>query len=285
VFIGNIFLQDLVARGHTLMVNVHLNQDKRTVHGVDATPQAGDLMVVYAGVHGDGHFGAWSVSHAFYQAFGHDNQNVLAVDLGRPASLSVNAQLAAIELAHDSDAARMRVSFLYASGDSGSGTKAGGFDSITDNPNFAGGQFMFWDQQAIKVPGLPGGFLKQKFSLLPSLRDKFTDRSNFLNPGLILINGGYDLRMSPKLKIVVNGSYLRLANVSIVQQALKDAAKFPDGTIGLDMGVGFKFRPALNENLFIVGGMSALVPMGGLKTALAGAGALFSAFATFQIAY
>src|SRR5262249_34268960 len=124
----------------------------------------------------------------------------------------------------------------------------------------------------------------QKFSLLPDLRDKFSQRSNFLNPGLILVNGGVDFRLMPQLKVVTNVSYLRFANVSTLQ-GLTSAAKFPNATIGTDVNVGFKWRPFLNENLFLVTGFGMLKPQGGMATALGSSGALFSLFTTFQIAF
>jgi Carboxypeptidase regulatory-like domain len=279
VIMANYFIQDFVAQGYTFMVNVLQNRDTRP-------NVAGDLSATYVGFHGDGHWGGLSVSHAFYQVFGHDDDNTLAVALKRPSHLSINARMAAIEASHDSDAVRLRGSFFYASGDSGTnpGT-AGGFDSVQDNPELAGGQFSFWTQEAIKVPGLPGGgLLQQRFSLLPDLRDKFSQRSNFLNPGLILVNGGVDFRLMPQLKVVTNLSYLRFANVSTLQ-ALTSAAKFPNATIGLDANVGLKWRPFLNENLFFVEGFGLLKPQGGMATALGSAGLLFSMFSTFQIAF
>ena len=97
---------------------------------------------------------------------------------------------------------------IYASGDDRSdpGT-ARGFDTITDNPNLAGGQFMFWTQQksAVALGGSPQ-IISEKFSLLPNLRSKFGDRANFVNPGLMLVNGGLDMRLSPALKLVTNVS-------------------------------------------------------------------------------
>ena len=278
VIMANYFIQDFGAQGYTFMVNFLQNSDTRT--GVP-----GNLSATYVGFHGDGHWGGLSVDHAFYQVFGHDNDNTLAVALKRPTSLSINARMAAIEVSHDSDAVRYRGSFFYASGDSGSGSTAGGFDAVDDNPELAGGQFSFWTQQAIKVPGLPGGgLLTQRFSLLPDLRDKFSQRSNFLNPGLILVNGGVDFRLMPQLKVVTNISYLRFANVSTLQ-ALTSAAKFPNATIGLDANVGLKWRPFLNENLFFVEGFGLLKPQGGMATALGSSGLLFSMFSTFQIAF
>jgi hypothetical protein len=279
VVMGNWYLQDFGAQGYTFMVNFLQNKDTRTT-------QPGDLSATYVGFHGDGHWGGLSIDHAFYQVFGHDNNNLLATTLGRSNHLTINARMASVELAKDSDARRYRASVFYASGDSGTDPgKAGGFDSIADNPELAGGQFSFWTQQAIKIPGLPGGgLLSQKFSLLPDLRDKFSQRSNFLNPGLILINGGVDFRLMPQLKVVTNVSYLRFANVSTLQ-GLTSAAKFPDANIGTDVNIGVKWRPFLNENLFLVPGFGLLKPRGGMATALGSSGALFSFFTTFQIAF
>lgn len=279
VFMGNFYIQDFATPGYTFMVNVLQNRDTRA-------NVPGDLTATYVGFHGDGHWGSLSVDHAFYQVFGHDNDNTQAVALGRPASLTINARMAAIELSHDADARRDRFSFFYASGDSGSGSTAGGFDSVADNPELAGGQFSFWTQQGINIPVAAGKkiLISQKFSLLPDLRDKFSQRSNFLNPGLILVNGGLDFRLMPQLKLVTNVSYLRFANVATLQ-ALTSRATFPDATIGIDANAGFKWRPFLNENLFLVAGLGVLKPQGGFSTALGSSSLLYSFFTTFQIAF
>ena len=205
--------------------------------------------------------------------------------------MDISASMAALELSRDADWKRYRLSLFYASGDDRSDpTKAKGFDSITDNPNFAGGQFMFWTQQATKVNGLnanglAAGLLAEKFTLLPSLRSKFTDRSNFVNPGLLLLNAGVDLRMSPSLKVVTNASYLKFADATVPRQQLHGLPGFEDNTIGLDVSAGAKWRPFLNENFFIVPGFSMLKPSGGFATALGSTSPLFSAFATIQVNY
>jgi len=198
--------------------------------------------------------------------------------------------MAALELSKDADWKRYRVSLFYASGDNGSdASKARGFDSITDNPNIAGGQFMFWTQQKTAVGGLPigGGILSEKFSLLPSMRSKFTDRSNFVNPGIIVLNGGVDLRVSPQIKLVTNVSYLRFADAAILHALVKaPATGFEDNELGIDLGAAAKIRPLTNENLFLVVGISGLKPRGGFATSLGSdAGALYSFFTAFQVAF
>jgi len=290
VFIANYYIQDFGAKGYTAMFNVALNRDRGPAADA-ATGQRPDphkLSVTYLGFHGDGKWGAWSVDHAFYQAFGKDDLNRIT---GGP--VDINARMAALELSRDADWKRYRVSLFYASGDNGSDpAKATGFDSITDNPNFAGGQFQFWTQQKTTIndglgPNGTAGVLVEKFTLLPSLRSRFTDRSNFVNPGLLLLNAGVDLRMSPSLKVVTNASYLKFADATVPRQLLQQSghAGFEDNTIGLDLSAGAKWRPFLNENFFIVPGVSMLKPSGGFATALGSTSPLFSAFATLQVNY
>ena len=292
VVIGNYFIQDFAVPGYTAMFNVHVNHD----NGVPNDPHA--LQVTYAGFHGDGKWGPWSVSHAFYQAFGTDDDNRVARTLngGNAAPVDISAQMAALEVSRDADWLRYRGSLFFASGDDRSDpTKAHGFDSITDNPNIAGGQFMFWDQQNTSVAGLvpPNAkgpvvsVLSEKFSLYPDLRSRFTDRSNFVNPGLLVLNGGVDLRMSPKLKVVTNVSYLKFANAEVLRQLVaKNGGKgFEDETIGLDISAAAKYRPFLNENMFFVLGFSSLSPKGGFATALGSTGSLYSFVGAIQLAY
>jgi hypothetical protein len=283
VFIANYFIQDFGVPGYTFMFNGHFNSDDGETEG-DIAP----LKVFYLGVHGDGKWGGWSVSHAYYEAFGSDDDNrIERLFSGSPAPVDIRARMAALELARDANWLRYRFSLFYASGDDfNDPDTGGGFDMITDNPNLAGGQFMFWTQQTTKVATLPlGGILSEKFSLLPNLRSKFTDRANFVNPGIFLLNGGVDMRLTPKLKMVTNVSSLRFADASVLQALAGPAGGFEDTSIGLDFSVGAKFRPFLNENLFIVPGFSMLSPSGGFKTALGDTGALNSFFVTIQVAY
>jgi hypothetical protein len=283
VIIANYFVQDFGAPGYTFMANLHVNHDK----GVEDDPHA--LQVVYAGFHGDGKWGPLSVSHAYYEAFGQDDDNAVARALtgAGSAPIDISARMAAVELSWDADWKRYRFSWFYGSG-AASADKGSGFDSITDNPNLAGGQFMFWDQQKATVDGLPlANLLKNTFSLLPNLRGKFNQRSNFVNPGLMLVNGGVDLRLSPKLRVVTNVSHVRLADPTVVRELLRLDGRdgFEDGTIGWDIGAGAKLRPFVNENLFVVLGFSLLKPGGGLASALGSNQPLHSFVGAIQLAY
>ena len=273
VVIANWYRQDIITPGYTGMVNFHYNHDRGAAIGDIA-----NLNAVYLGFHGDGHWGDWNVDHAFYQVFGHDDHNRLA-----NREVSINAQMAAFEISRDVNWWRYRASVFYASGDGNMNNgKARGFDMITDNPNFAGGQFMFWTQQQ-SVLSNPIGFLSNKFSLLPSMRDKFSQRSNFVNPGLFLVNGGFDVRVTPKLKLSPNVSYLRFADASILRQLTANPNL--DNGVGWDVSFGAKYRPFLNENFNIVFGYSTLFPTGGFRTALGSGKPLLSGFAAIQFAF
>lgn len=273
VFLANWFRQDFVTGGYTALFNFAFNNDRGRVIGDRAT-----LNVAYAGFHGDGKWGKLNVNHALYWAFGRDEFNRLA---GR--SQSVNAQMAAFEGAVDKDWVRWRGSFFFASGD-GDATdgRATGFDMIQDNPNFAGGPFQFWTQQTTAVGGAVG-LLKNKFSLLPNLRNKFNDRSNFVNPGLLMWNFGADLRVTPKLKVVTNLSYLRFARAGLLQQITGDPGL--EAGIGTDLSVGAKFRPFENENLFLVTGAAVLFPHGGYARMIGSTRPLVSPTFAFQVAF
>jgi hypothetical protein len=272
VFIANWFRQDFITPGYTAMVNFHYNNDRGLVVGDRA-----NLHVAYIGVHGDGHWGDWNVDHAFYQAFGTDDHNRIT-----GAHESINAQMAAFEISRDVNWWRYRFSIFYASGDGNKNDgKAHGFDMITDNPEFAGGQFMFWDQQQKAVPIL--GFLGNKFSLLPDMRDKFSQRSNFVNPGIFFVNAGTDVRITPKLRLSPNLSYLRFAQDGLLRQ-LTGNPNVGNG-IGWDLSVGAKYRPFLNENFFFLTGWGGLFPQGGMKTLLGSGKLLNSGFVAIQFVY
>ena len=273
VFIANWFRQDFLTKGYTAMINFHFNND----HGITPGDRA-RLNVAYLGFHGDGRIGSWAIDHAFYQAFGHDNFNRLA---RRP--VDINAQMAALEVSRDSDWLRYRASFFFASGDKDlNDDKANGFDMISDNPNFAGGGFQFWTQQATVLGG-GRGILTNKFSLLANLRNKFTQRSNFVNPGLLLVNLGADFRLTPKFKTVTNLSYVRFARANVLRQLTGDPGI--DNRIGADLSVGLKFRPFLNENVTYVIGFSALFPQGGYARLIGSTRPLVSPTFAVQFAF
>jgi hypothetical protein len=172
--------------------------------------------------------------------------------------------MAAVELSLDKDWLRYRLSFFYASGDKNptDGT-ARGFDTIFDNPNFAGGIFSFWDREGIMLTPTGVNLVNQN-SLVPDLRTSKTQgQANFVNPGLFLYNAGVDADITPKLRGFINLNLLRFAHTDPLELLLFQSNIHAG--IGADTGIGFVYRPPLSENMVITSGIDALVPFQGLR--------------------
>jgi hypothetical protein len=267
LLIANLYRQDFLTKGYTLSLSYHGSRDDPSVHydhnGFLVRPakigsvRPHEVKAHYAGFAGDGHLGRLNLSHAFYWAFGTDSDQPLA---GGP--VDINAQMAALELSVDRDWARLKLVGFFASGDDDPlDSKGGGFDAIYDNPNFAGGPFSFWSRSGIALTQT-GVLLKAPGSLLPSLRSsKFEGQASFVNPGLLLLGAGIDLELTPKLKAAFNANYLRFHETASLELLLfQPGIREP---IGLDLGVGFLYRPLLNENVLILAGATGLVPGAG----------------------
>jgi hypothetical protein len=215
------------------------------------------IDVVYLGWAGDGHVNHLNVNHAFYWALGHDSLNPLA---NQPQL--INAQMAAMELSYDQDWLRFRTSFFWASGDRDvNNRRATGFDTILDNPNFAGGDFSYWQRQQVKLFGVD---LVQRMSLVPDLRSsKFQGQTNFVNPGLYLGNFGVDMELTPKCRIVNNANLLWFDSVNPLQQFLYQG--HINHFIGVDLSLGMEYRPLLSNNVIFKMGVSTLLPGQGFR--------------------
>jgi hypothetical protein len=122
IIIANLYRQDFIFPGYTAQVSYHYNNDAPSLkfdkNGFLVRPDPVGVFTPhrieahYLGWAGDGHIDRYNISHAFYWAFGRDSRNPIA---GQP--ISINAQLAAVELSYDRDWARFRASGLYQSGD------------------------------------------------------------------------------------------------------------------------------------------------------------------------
>lgn len=264
VYIANIFRQDTFVLGYTTQFSLHYSDDlpstEYDLNGFLVRPAKIGLVRPhrvrsgYLGWTGDGHFGRINITHALYQTIGRDSFNQIANRATR-----INAQMAAAELSVDYDWLRYRAAVFYSSGDADptDGT-ARGFDAILDNTSFAGGKFSFWNSQGIRLTQT-GAALVEPRSLIPSLRSsKIQGQANFVNPGLTLYNAGVDADLTPKLRGFVNYNYLRFNRTESLERVLFQPNIRHD--IGHDLGIGFIYRPLLNENILVVGGASGLRP-------------------------
>lgn len=263
----NYYRNDFVFPGYNTQVSFHYNRDKASFKfddngflvrpdpvGVYAPHQ---VDAYYLGWAGNGHINRINVSHAAYYVAGNDELNPLA-----GSQQDINAFMGALELSYDRDWARFRCSYFYASGDSDpTDSQANGFDAIFDNPNFAGGEFSYWNRQQIKLFGVN---LVQRQSLIPNLRSsKFQGQTNFVNPGIQLVNAGFDADLTTKVKWINNANYLWFNHTGPLE-IYTFQGKVRD-EIGLDLSTGIEYRPLLNNNVLFVGGVSGLVVGDGFR--------------------
>jgi hypothetical protein len=262
VYVANIFRQDFIRKGYTIQGSFHYNDDRRSVefdrNGFlvrpaligDVRPHA--IKVGYLGFSGDGHLGRLNLSHSYYFAFGHDERNQIA---GR--RVQVRSNMAAVEASVDKDYLRFKSSFFFAQGDSDPTDDRGtGFDAIFDDPNLVGGQFSFWVRNGIRLTQTGVG-LVQPNSLLPSLRSSKTQgQANFVNPGILIYNGGVDVELTQRIKAVVNINYLRFHRTEPLELLLFQNRIWHD--IGFDYSLGVAYRPFLINNFTLTFGANSL---------------------------
>lgn len=266
IVIANVYRQDFIFPGYTAQASFHYNNDGPDVlfdkNGFLVRPdpvgvyQPHRVEAYYLGFAGDGHVGRYNVSHAAYWVVGRDSRNPIA---GSPQSVS--AQMAALEVSYDRDWARFRLSGLYQSGDGNPNNgKATGFDGILDLMNF-GGEFSFWRTNRIPLFGVGLTNDQSQYANLRSSR--IQGQSNFVNPGLWLVNAGVDVDITPRFRVVNNANYLFFDKTASLSTFVYQGKIGQD--IGLDLSSGFEWRPRLNNQAIVLAGLAMFVPGGGFR--------------------
>ena len=275
VAIANVYWQDFVRHGYTQQFSLHYLHDEASFtydrNGVLVRPAPigaftpHDINAAYLGEAGLGHIGRFNVDHALYFVFGRDSLNPVAGPdprLRDKDSVDVRAGMAAIEVSYDRDWLRPRLALFYATGDSDPRDRtATGFDSIFDSPNFAGGGFSFFNRLGIRLAGT-GVALVERGSLLTSLRSsKDEGQPQYVNPGVQIASLGLDVDVTPRLKAIFTGNYIRLDATESVEELLFQGDISPE--LGVDISAGLRWRPFLNQNVVVVGGAAAFIPRQG----------------------
>jgi hypothetical protein len=288
VIIANLYREDFLWEGYTAQVLFAANFDYTDTqydeNGFLVRPQPigtiseKENKVFYLGWAGDGHIGWLNISHQFYQALGTESFNPIAGQ-----GTNINAQFFSLELSVDHDWQRYRASFAYASGDRNpTDGNATGFDSIFENPNFAGGGFSYFVRQGIPLTGGGTGLVGRN-GILPDLRtSKDQGQANFVNPGLLLYNVGADFDVTPRTKVITNLSYLQFAEPQVLRQLLFDDKIGRD--IGIDISVGVQYRPLNTQNIILTAGAAALIPAQGFKDIYT-SDTLYSVFLSATLTY
>jgi hypothetical protein len=255
----NYFRQDFLTLGYTLSLSAHYLHDAGGEHvdengfvvrpAIVGTPAVHTIDAVYLGWTGDGHIGPLNVTHAFYQVVGRDSRNPISA-----RSAEINAQMAALELSMDFDWVRPKFTFFWSSGDDKPlDDRNRGFDSILDNPNFAGGGFSYWVRQGIPLT-TTSLELKGRNSIVPALRSsKLEGQPNYVNPGLFLFGIGADFEVTPKVKVLFQANKILFHRTEGLQALLfQDRVR---NDVGWDLSLGLRWRPLLIDNVIVsVGG-------------------------------
>ena len=270
ILLFNLYRQDLPWTGFTSqgIVLFNHNRDKKFYdsNGFLERPAAIGLErlraydVVYLGYNGDGHIGRLNLTASAYGAFGHQDHGVFVNE-----SQQIRAGFAAAEASMDFDWIRVRASAAYASGDKKPyDNRATGFDSIFENPIFAGADTSYWISQGIPLIGGGGVALHGGNALIPDLRStKEQGQSNFENPGLRLAGIGADFDLTPQHRVSTNINQLWFDNTAVLE-ALRAASPI-SRSIGTDASVAWIYRPVFSQNVVFRLSGSALFAGTGLK--------------------
>ena len=277
VGVANFYWQDFLRKGFTEEFSIHQLHDGKsfkydrngilvrpapigvfTPHSIDAT---------YIGAAGLGHIGRINVDHAIYYVAGRDSLNPIAgpdPDLKNRDGVRIGAGMAALEVSYDHDWLRPRLGFFYASGDAtrAIATPAASTPSSTALPSPAAASAS--STASASVSPAAGVSLVERGSLLPDLRSsKDEGQPNFVNPGVQLVTAGLDIDLTPRWKALINGNYIRLDTTRPIEAVLFQGGIHRE--LGEDFSLGLRYRPFLNNNVIVVGGVAAFQPGRGFK--------------------
>lgn len=267
VFIANVYRFDWPFKGFNQEFSFHWSHDDGDLHFnvndflTRPAPIGGiaphEIDTYYFGYAVDGHVGRLNINAAFYQVWGQDTEDPIAA-----REVEINAQLFAAELSYDWDWFRLKTYVFYASGDTNPRDgKANGFDAIVDSPNFAGGEFSYWNRQAIP---LFGTFLTNRLSPLADLQaTKFEGQAAFVNPGIIIWGIGADIELTPTVRMTTAIQGLRFSETSSLETFV-ELESIPQD-LGTEVLLGIQYRPLLTNNIILTAGGSVLRPGRGLR--------------------
>ncbi len=273
LLVANVYRQDFPIAALTSQVTVAYNRNREgneievDDNGFPVRPallgtlRGRDYDAVYLGYNADGRLGRLGFTGSTYLALGQDRNSFFT---GRRAK--IRAGFAAAELSYDKDWMRFRLSGLYASGDGDpQDDTESGFDSVFENPIFAGADTSYWIRQTIPFAG--GGraiSVNGRNGILNSLRSsKEQGQSNFNNPGTVLVGTGGDFDLTPELRLSANANHLWFADTAVLQE-LRNEGTIPKD-IGWDLSASAIWRPKASQNIVARLSAAALLPGAGFK--------------------
>ena len=270
ILIANLYRQDFPFIGFTSQGTVvfNHNSDSRFYdsNGFIERPAAIGLQlprnynVTYFGYNGDGHIGRVNLTASAYGVVGRQSHGVFVEQ-----STDIRAGFLAAEASMDFDWIRARLSGAYASGDKKAyDDRSTGFDSIFENPIFAGADTSYFISQGFPLIGGGGVALVQPNGMLPDLRtSKELGQSNFDNPGLRLLGVGADFDFTPRSRLSGNLNQLWFDNTATLEAARQQSNI--GRSIGTDASVAWIYRPFFTQNIVLRLSGAVLRPGSGFK--------------------
>ncbi len=273
VFIANLYWQDKLKLGYfsNFVLAYNRNREDNEIvfdsNGFIARPASigterpRKYDVFYLGYSADGHIDRLNLTGSAYYAYGREENSVFTNEKS-----DIRAWFLATEASMDFDWRRVRLSFLYASGDDDPfDNKSRGFDSIFENPQFAGADTSYWIRQSVPFVGGGRVALSGRNGILNSLRSsKELGQSNFTNPGLILLGLGADFDILPELRVTVNANHLWFDKTGVLEVARNQPDI--DNDIGFDVSISAIWRPWMHQNVVVRASYAALIPGDGYKS-------------------
>ena len=267
VFAANLYWQDLFVKGLMSQVSLIHNQNNEEGefffdnNGFIARPSSlgrevpRGYDVTYLGYNADGHIGRLNLTASAYYAFGETDPGVFVDE-----KVDISATFFAAELSMDFDWFRPRVSFLYGSGDDDPyDDEANGFDAIFENPQFAGSDSSYWIRQNVPLVGGGRVALSSRNGVLNSMRSsKELGQSNFTNPGIILAGIGFDMDLTPELRLSGNFNQLYFDDTAVLEVARNQGSI--DDEIGQDLSLSLIYRPWMTQNIVVRASYATLIP-------------------------
>lgn len=247
VYIANFFWEDLFKPGFKTVFSFLYNRD-RSVDG-------NNLDIYYVGFASAGNWGRLEFNPTFNYAFGTEQFNPIS-----ESENTVSAFLAGLELEYPKNNWNYRSAAFLASGDTNPNDGlATGFDSINDNIALFGAGNSF-------VVG-KGNFFTRGNSFLPANRTQGI--SNFVNPGMLLLNLGLDMVATPKLFLQMDYNNFNFLNTASLENVQSRA-------VGNEIVAALNYRVFLNENFIFQLGGSAFFPGAGGEEVLGNSDTIYT---------
>jgi hypothetical protein len=273
VMISHVVYEDFLVTGWNSEWSVHWNHDPRKIGGSNTNLL--NLDTVYVGTTLNGNLGRFIFNPAIYGVFGTADH---LID-GEKVQHDVRAWTSVLDLEYPIDYWKLRVGYVYESGSNPNSKTDTGFDAISDAVQLFGGPISYWVGEDIKYG--KGDFTRAN-SFDPSLRG-VNNQANYVNPGLQLVNTGFDATVTPRVALSFNVNWLYFNNLGTFPT--NDGAStvtIKHNDAGVEENIFIRWKPFLqrrNDFVILDTGFSVLQPLAGIKDAFGSSRPIY----TFQI--